>query len=110
MTSLRLDPKLGVFLVRRSWYTSLVRWVFSLDLHWEEEVACKRREYQGHLQPIYLSIYLCRLGCSLDELPLCGLTNFIRPNTWITRRRKKLDGVGPVDNIPFPDYLNHLSK
>ena len=38
----------------------------------------------GHLQPFYL--FLSRLGCSLGELPLWGLTNFVRPNTWKTKK------------------------
>ena len=33
-----------------------------------------------------LSIYLSRLGCSLGELPLLGLTNFVSPKKWKTQK------------------------
>ena len=35
-----------------------------------------------HLQLIYLSIYISRLGCSLYKLPLFGLKNYFQTNTW----------------------------
>ena len=35
-----------------------------------------------------LSSYLSRLGCSLGELPLLGLTNFVRPNTRKTKNSR----------------------
>ena len=33
-----------------------------------------------------LSIYLSRFCCTLDELPLFGLTNCVRTNTWKTKK------------------------
>ena len=41
-----------------------------------------------------ISIYISRIGCRLDKLPLFGLTNFVRPTTRKTKKLHLQTGYG----------------
>ena len=56
-------------------------------LHRSQKWACIAGHTFSKQVTYSLSSYLSRLGCSLGELPLFGLTNFVRPNTWKTKKQ-----------------------